>query len=62
MSIKVVQVGAGLRGRQWAGFVKAHPDVECVAIVEPDAASREKARPILGAGCVQFADLTEALQ
>jgi len=62
MSIKVVQVGAGLRGRQWAGFVKAHPDVECVAIVEPDAASREKARPILGDGCVQFADLTEALQ
>jgi len=62
MSIKVVQVGAGLRGRQWAGFVKARPDVECVAIVEPDAASREKARPILGDGCVQFADLTEALQ
>jgi len=62
MSVKIVQIGAGLRGRQWAGFVKAHPDVECVAVVEPDAASREQARPILGAGCTVFADLPEALQ
>ena len=62
MGIKIVQVGAGLRGRQWAGFVKAHPDVECVAIVELDAAAREKARPMLGGGCAEFADVAEALQ
>ena len=62
MGIKIVQVGAGLRGRQWAGFVKAHPDVECVAIVELDAAAREKAQPMLGDGCAQFADVADALQ
>ena len=62
MGIKIVQVGAGLRGRQWAGFVKAHPDVECVAIVELDAAAREKARPMLGHGCAEFVDVAEALQ
>ena len=41
MSIKIVQIGAGIRGRHWAGFVGQHPDVQCVALVEPDAAARE---------------------
>jgi predicted dehydrogenase len=62
MSIKLLQVGAGLRGRQWAGFVKAHPDVECVALVEPDAASLAKARPLVGDACRQFGDLDDALR
>lgn len=62
MSIKILQIGAGIRGRHWAEFVKAHPDVECVALVEPDAGSRSKIEAILGAGCRMFADLDQALK
>ena len=61
MGIKVIQVGAGIRGRHWIEFVKSHPDVECVAVVEPDAGSREKARSVIGSGgCALHADLNEA--
>ncbi len=63
MGIKIIQVGAGIRGRHWVEFVKEHPDVECVAIVEPDPASREKAKGVVGAsGCGSFANLEEALK
>ena len=36
MGIRILQIGAGIRGQHWAGFVKNHPDVECIALVEPD--------------------------
>lgn len=63
MSIKIVQIGAGIRGRHWAQFVKNHPDVECVALVEPDEGSRRKAEEIIGGGgCGFFADLGSALR
>jgi len=62
VSIKILQVGAGIRGGHWAQFVKGHPDVECVALVEPDAASRAKIEPIIGAGCRYFSDLDQALR
>lgn len=62
MSIKILQVGAGLRGRQWAGFIQAHPDVECVGLVEPDAVAREKLSAITGLSQFPlFPDLGEAL-
>ena len=62
MSIKIIQVGAGIRGRHWAEFVKAHADVECVALVEPDADARRQAETLIGQpGCEYFADLDEAL-
>ena len=62
MGIKIIQVGAGIRGRHWVQFVKEHPDVECVAIVEPDSASLEKAKGMLGTGnCAFFSGLDEAL-
>jgi hypothetical protein len=38
MTIRIVQVGAGIRGRHWAGFVRRHADFRCVALVEPEAA------------------------
>lgn len=57
MSIKVLQVGAGLRGRQWAGFLQSHPDVECVGIVEPDAAARDKL--LASVGAAQFPSFEE---
>ena len=63
MAIKIIQVGAGIRGRHWVEFVKDHPDVECVALVEPDAGSREKAKQVAGsAGCALHADLEETLK
>ena len=62
MGIKIIQIGAGIRGRHWVEFVKHHPDVECIAIVEPDAASLEKAKGLLPAsGCRFFQDIGEAL-
>jgi len=63
VAIKIIQVGAGIRGRHWVEFVKDHPDVECVALVEPDAGSREKAKQVAGsAGCALHADLEETLK
>ena len=63
MSIKILQVGAGLRGRHWAQFIKGYPDAVCVAIVEPDESARNKAREIIGdQGCGYFADVETALR
>lgn len=62
MGIKIIQIGAGIRGMHWAGFVKAHPDVDCVALVEPVEANRTRALAVIGAGCQSFADLDSALR
>jgi predicted dehydrogenase len=59
MSIRILQVGAGIRGRHWAGFVNQHPDCHCVALVEPDEKSRELARGVVPADCRMLADLGE---
>jgi predicted dehydrogenase len=37
VSIRILQVGVGIRGGQWSGFVDAHPDTRCVACVDADA-------------------------
>jgi predicted dehydrogenase len=63
VGIKIIQIGAGIRGRHWIEFVKNHPDVDCIAIVEPDAASLEKAKGLLPASdCRFFQDIGEALK
>lgn len=62
MSIKVLQVGAGIRGCHWAQFIKEYPDAECIALIEPDAEARSKAMSIIGDGnCRSYAKLDEAL-
>jgi len=62
VSIKILQIGAGLRGRHWVQYVKNHPDVDCVALVDPDAAAVALAKAIIGAGsCQYFANLDQAL-
>lgn len=61
MSIRILQLGAGIRGRHWIGFVKEHAGATCVALVEPDEAARERARGELGKDCRLFATLEEAL-
>jgi len=63
VSVKILQVGAGIRGRHWAQFVKDHPDVECVALVEPDTGSRDQAQAVIGtSGCRFFSSLDAALR
>ena len=63
MGVKILQVGAGIRGLHWVQFVKEHPDVECIGLVEPDTASREKAQAVIGtSGCRFYASLEEALR
>ncbi len=62
MSINILQIGAGLRGRHWAQYVKAHPEVNCIALVDPDPAALGLAKGIIGeSSCRYFANLDEAL-
>jgi len=61
LSVRILQVGAGIRGRHWIQFVKAHGEVAHAALVEPDPDNRAKARDMLGDGAFVFADLEDAL-
>ncbi len=61
MSVRLLQIGAGIRGRHWIGFVRQHPDFELVGLVEPDAANRAQASELLGGEVPLFADLEQAL-
>lgn len=61
MSVAILQIGAGIRGRHWIGFIQAHPDVHHVGLVEPDPSNRAKAQAMLGAAVPVFADLEAAL-
>lgn len=61
MTIKILQVGAGIRGRHWAQFVKDHPDTQCIGLVEPDGANRDQAKAIIGTDCATFDTLAAGL-
>lgn len=62
MTLKILQIGAGIRGRHWIQLVKAYPDATCVALVEPDATNLAAARGMSGEGCSFHSDLEEALR
>lgn len=49
MSVRILQVGVGIRGGHWAEIVGAHPDATCVAYVDSDPAALEKVRQMGGA-------------
>lgn len=61
MTVRILQIGAGIRGRHWIEYVKAFPGTECVALVEPDPGNQEKARALLGPSCRIFTELETAL-
>lgn len=61
MTVRILQIGAGIRGRHWLDYVKAFAGTECVGLVEPDPGNQERARAVLGAGVPILADLDAAL-
>lgn len=61
MTVRILQIGAGIRGRHWLDYVKAFAGTRCVGLVEPDAGNREKARAVLGADVPVLTDLETAL-
>lgn len=61
MTVRILQIGAGIRGRHWLDYVKAFAGTRCVGLVEPDAGNQEKARALLGADVPIVGDLDTAL-
>ena len=41
---QILQCGAGIRGNHWAQFIREHPDVECVGVVDIDPAALDKVK------------------
>lgn len=63
MALKVIVVGLGQRGREWAREVAAGGGFELAAGVEPDAETRRRAAAETGlGGRLLYADLEEALE
>jgi predicted dehydrogenase len=62
VAIRLLQCGAGIRGNHWAQFVREHPDIECVALVDVDPAALDKVKAkVQSDACRYFADLDDAL-
>ena len=60
MTVKILQVGVGIRGGHWAELVRDHPDTECVGFVDSDPRALERARA-LAPGVPAYPDLDTAL-
>jgi len=50
MSIRIIHVGVGSRGRHWLDFVHAHPDFTAVACVDKDTKALQEAAAHPGQG------------
>lgn len=62
VSVRIIQIGAGIRGRHWAGFIKDHPDTTCVGMVDLDVSALEQSKSIVGeAACVFETELEKVL-
>jgi predicted dehydrogenase len=62
MTIRVIHIGLGERGRHWLDYVHAHPNFTSVAGVDSAAPAIERARSLPGQDHGRFfADLDEAL-
>jgi predicted dehydrogenase len=62
LSVKILQVGVGIRGSHWVEFVRDHPDTTAVGFVDPVPAALDRARATCGRDVPVFADLDEALR
>jgi predicted dehydrogenase len=62
VAIRILQCGAGIRGNHWAQFVREHPDVECVGVVDVDPAALDRIKgKVQSEACRYFGDLDQAL-
>jgi predicted dehydrogenase len=61
VSVRILQIGVGIRGRHWAEIVRDHPDVSCVGLVDLDPVALQKARAIGGDSIPCYQDLDRAL-
>jgi predicted dehydrogenase len=62
VAIRILQCGAGIRGNHWAQFVREHPDVECVGVVDIDPAALDRIKgKVQSEACRYFGDLDQAL-
>lgn len=62
MQLKILQVGAGLRGSNWLEYVRNYPDATTVAVVDPDKEALSNAQMIMGSrACDYYQDVSEAL-
>jgi predicted dehydrogenase len=63
MTIRILHIGVGIRGRHWLGFVKEYPEAVSVACVDPDPAALEWVRQTYGQTyCQYFSDVNTALR
>lgn len=60
MSIRIIHVGVGCRGRHWLDFVREHPDFTAVACVDKDARALQEAATLPGQGHGKFLTSLEA--
>lgn len=61
MSLRILQIGTGLRGRHWAAIVRDYPDAVCVGYVDPRTSALEQAAAIGGKEIPRYSDLERAL-
>jgi predicted dehydrogenase len=61
VTVKILQVGLGVRGAHWTTILRDYPGATCVAFVDPDRAALEKARRVAGEGPRYFTELNQAL-
>lgn len=61
MTVRILQVGVGIRGGHWAEIVRDHPDTECVGFVDPDPKAGDRARQAGGTSTRVYPDLDAAL-
>jgi|RhiMethySRZTD1v2_1073278.scaffolds.fasta_scaffold461533_2 predicted dehydrogenase len=54
MSIRIIHVGTGSRGRHWLQIVRDYPDAVTVACVDSDSRALNEARKLVSASAVQF--------
>ncbi len=63
MSIRIMHIGVGIRGRHWLEFVKEYPDTVSVACVDADTRALDQIKSKYGQSyCQYFTDLETALR
>lgn len=62
MTIQILHVGVGLRGRSWLEFVRDHPDMRSAACVDSQGNALREAELVLPSDAGSYESLPEALE